>query len=575
MAGTWQSLAHQPAFNTGTMILLTDGRVMVQEEGTAHWHALTPDSNGSYLNGSWSTLDDMSFWRRYYASGILRDGRVIIVGGEQSGDVGDTPRGEIYDPVADSWTEIPSPPGWTQVGDAASSILPDGRLMIGALLSGACMIYDPVAGSWSVAASKALRSNEETWVLLPDNTIVTPQCWSPFGSEKYLISSNTWKNEGSPPVTLVDPVMNEIGPAMLMYNGKVIFFGAANSGGNGKTALYTPPSLPTGTGTWTAGPNIPKVGGQTMVSNDCPASLLPNGKVLFTASKFLNNDWGSPIYFFEYDPTANTIAPAPTPSNNAAQIYWSRMMLLPTGQVLFSPSSSDVQCYTPDGGPAASWRPTITSVAAYGIPFFNPSFTLLGTGLNGWSQANMYGDDCHPATNYPLVQLRNAVTSEVHFCRTTDFSSLAVATGGATQSVRFTVPNIATGTYKLCVIANGISSDCMDFYYTQPKKPMILDVGLKREFEYFGKLIAEGDPWDREQWVIDPEIIELKGEVKRLKNSVRRLSSLIKTKELPRVGKDIANRAATEDREAMAPRPAPSKAGSKEPESARRTKRKG
>jgi len=32
MGGTWQPLVNQPGFNTSTMILLTDGRVMVQEE---------------------------------------------------------------------------------------------------------------------------------------------------------------------------------------------------------------------------------------------------------------------------------------------------------------------------------------------------------------------------------------------------------------------------------------------------------------------------------------------------------------------------------------------------------------
>ncbi|HZI58187.1 MAG TPA: hypothetical protein VFF39_15500, partial [Verrucomicrobiae bacterium] len=79
MAGTWQALVNQPGFNTSTMILLTDGRVMVQEEAEKHWHALTPDSNGSYVQGTWSTLKDMSFWRRYYASGVLKDGRVILI----------------------------------------------------------------------------------------------------------------------------------------------------------------------------------------------------------------------------------------------------------------------------------------------------------------------------------------------------------------------------------------------------------------------------------------------------------------------------------------------------------------
>jgi hypothetical protein len=62
MSGTWQGLTHHPPFHTSTMMLLPDGRIMVQEEATPHWHALTPDSSGSYLNGTWSTLADMSFW---------------------------------------------------------------------------------------------------------------------------------------------------------------------------------------------------------------------------------------------------------------------------------------------------------------------------------------------------------------------------------------------------------------------------------------------------------------------------------------------------------------------------------
>ncbi len=209
--------------------------------------------------------------------------------------------------------------------------------MIGALLSPACDIYDPSTNSWSPAASKAIRSNEETWILLPDNTIIAPQCFNPYQSEKYIISSNTWKNEGIIPVTLIDPDMHEIGPAMLMYNGKAVFFGAADDRGFGKTAVYTPPPTPTGTGTWTAGPNIPKIENQTIVCNDCPACLLPNGKVFFTASFYKPNTWGTPIFFFEYDPLSNTISQVSTPLNNKQQLFWSRLMLLPTGQVLFSP----------------------------------------------------------------------------------------------------------------------------------------------------------------------------------------------------------------------------------------------
>ncbi len=39
MPGTWQGLANQPAFHTSTMLLLSDGRIMVQEEATRYWWA--------------------------------------------------------------------------------------------------------------------------------------------------------------------------------------------------------------------------------------------------------------------------------------------------------------------------------------------------------------------------------------------------------------------------------------------------------------------------------------------------------------------------------------------------------
>lgn len=549
MPGTWNPLVNQPTFYTSTMILLTDGRVMVQEEGTAHWHALTPDANGSYLNGQWSTLQDMSFWCRYYASGILKDGRVFLCGGEQSGDTGDSNKGEIYDPVADTWTSIATPP-WTQVGDAASCVFPDGRIIIGALLTGDCLIYDPSSNSWSTTGGQSGRTNEETWILLPDNTILAPQCFAPYGSQKYIISMGVWQDEGSLPVTIVDPVMHEMGPGMLLYNGKVIFFGAANSGGHGKSVIYTPPAFPTNKGAWAAGPDIPVVGGQVMVCNDCPAALLPNGRLLFTAANFLNNNWGSPVLFFEYDPASNTIAQTATPPNNAtyppipndAGIYWSRMMLLPTGEVLFSASSSNVQVYQPAGGPQDAWRPTISSVMPHGV-VFTEYFLVQGTQLNGLSQANVYGDDCYPATNYPLVQLTNTVTHEVLYRRTYEFSTMGVATGSQTQSCRFAPGNLATGTYDLRVIANGIASHAFSFAYARPTKPRFLDVPLKLEFEYFGKLVAEGDPFNWIQQVIDPEINVLQQTLKSLENSVERLNSIIHTSELPAVGKGTAKQA--------------------------------
>lgn len=520
MAGTWQGLVNQPAFHTSTMLLLANGRVMVQEEATEHWHALTPDASGSYVNGTWSMLADMSFWRRYYASGVLRDGRVIVVGGEQSGAGGDTNRGEIYDPVADSWTPTALPP-WPIVGDAVCCVLPDGRFMIGSLPDPECLIYDPATDSWTAAANKAVRSNEETWILLADETILTVQCWDPYRSERYSTSSNAWKDEGKPPVMLVDPVMHEIGPAMLMYDGKVIWFGAANSHGRGKTAIYTPPPVYTDMGTWAKGPDIPPIGERPLVCNDCPASLLPNGKVLFTAAPYRFNDWGSPIYLLEYDPFTNTIALAPTPPNNAMQLYWSRMMLLPTGQVLFGPSINNLQCYTPDGEPQEAWRPTIWEVTPHctrtGIDFY----LLRGTQLNGLSQANTYGDDCYAATNFPLVRLRSMQTNQVYFCRTYGFSTMGVATGRDLESVRFDARHVPFGDFELCVIANGISSHCLSFCHRRSEKPC--ECGAKHDD---GCCCGSTADCCCDESTIDPQVAQLRTDVTILQRSLQRIGTL-------------------------------------------------
>lgn len=532
MTGTWQPLLNQPTFNTSTMILLTDGRVMVQEEATPHWHALIPDNQGSYVNGTWSSLADMAFWRRYYASGMLKDGRVILIGGEQSGAGGDTNLGQIYDPVADQWDPLPSPPGWAQVGDAVCCVFPDGRFMIGALLSGECIIYDPETNAWSPGGAQPIRTNEETWTLQPDETILTVGCFPPYRSLKYSIASNVWRDEGAVPVTLVDPAMSEIGPAILLPDGRTICFGAADSGGSGKTAIYTPPTHPWQIGAWAAGPNIPNIGKTAIVCNDCPASLLPNGKVLIAAAPFKAGDWGSPIYFFEYDPYTNSFTQAPTPPNNGAQLYWSRFMLLPTGQVLFSPSSRDVRCYTPDGGPQDAWRPTITAVERECTSTITDDYLLKGTQLNGLSQANAYGDDDNSATNYPLVRLRSSKTGEIYYCRTYDFSTMGVATGSSIQSVRFSAAAAPYGHYELCVVANGISSHCESFCHRRPQG----NCGCQDARCCCSKCCC--GPCCKEESVIEPGIVRLRQELRELRGGVQKLASAVKIEEPAREPKE-------------------------------------
>lgn len=117
----------------GTMILLTDGRVMILSgDNNQDWIALEPDSKGDYVNGSFKKLSSMSIGRLYFASQVLPNGEVWLLGGEYTGPYGsrnDTNSGEIYDPVADMWSPITPYPNISNCG--TETVVSDGKLQSG------------------------------------------------------------------------------------------------------------------------------------------------------------------------------------------------------------------------------------------------------------------------------------------------------------------------------------------------------------------------------------------------------------------------------------------------------------
>ena len=452
--GTWTSLAHLAPSGTGTMMLLSDGRPMVQGPDNAAvktWFALTPDSSGSYVNGTWSPLGSMNLERLYYGSNMLPDGRVFVVGGEYSGPgttQNFTRTGEIYDPLANSWTSIANFPQ-SQFGDDPTELLPDGRVLGGYLNGPQTYIYDPSSNTWTLAANKLRgdRSDEETWITLPDGSILS---YDVFGStasaghaQRYIPSTNTWVDAGSVPVYMTGSNVGfELGPGFLLPDGRVFQLGA-----NGHTAFYTP-----STNTWTAGPDIPN----NLGCDDAPGAMLPNGNVLFAADRFSPLFTG-PTSVFEFDPTTNTytnVTPPISVINLSGAAYVTRMLVLPTGQVLMTSGSNKLAIYTPDGSADPSWQPTVSSVTDNG----DGTFALTGTQLNGISEGACYGDDAEMSSNYPIIQLVDP-TGQVFYARTFNWSSTGVATGSTVETVNFTVPpGVDLGSSTLYVIANGIAS---------------------------------------------------------------------------------------------------------------------
>ena len=164
--------------------------------------------------------------------------------------------------------------------------------------------------------------------------------------------------------------------------------------------------------------------------------------------------------FFEFDGTHLNAVPAPPNAPNFSS-YEGRMLVLPTGQVLFTDGSTGVQVYTAAGNANPAWAPVITKVPANVIR--GKTYVAKGTQFNGLSEGGAYGDDAQAATNYPLVRITNNSTGHVFYAPTKNHSSMGVATGNALVTTHFTVPvGIELGASKLQVVANGIASTAVN-----------------------------------------------------------------------------------------------------------------
>jgi hypothetical protein len=440
---------------------------------TNHWYKLSPDINGSYVNGTWSQLADCdpTYGPLFSASAVLPDGRVMVQGGEYNLGVNNwTTKGAIYNPVTNSWTNVLPPAGWPLVGDAQCIVLPDGHFMLANILDGNTSVLNATTLLYSPnpITGKVDRNDEEGWTLLPDGTVLTVDCTAEPNAERWIPSAGTWVNAGATPVVLTSEALGEeMGAAVLRFDGTVLQFGA-----NAHTAIYHP-----STNSWTSGTDMPNGYGQA----DAPACLLPNGRVLMACSPGL---FSAPAKFFETDGVTYDAVPD-TAHASTESAFQNMFLVLPNGQVLNSDTSSYLSIYTPVGGPDNAWRPTIT--AAPSNVLASTDYVISGTQFNGLSQTNAYGDDWSNASNYPLVRITNVATGHVFYCRTHDHSTMAVATGAAPVSTHFLVPaGIENGPSKIEVVANGIPSVSQNITVGPVNGTPTADAGTDQTLEMTG-----------------------------------------------------------------------------------------
>jgi hypothetical protein len=482
-SASFVALANQPPEPGALALLLTDGSVMMQSINDAGvFYDLKPDATGSYVNGSWRQVASPPSGYAPYAGSqvVLADGRVLFVGGEYNQNQYDLPfapsgltnMSAVYDPVSDSWTMIAPPGGVAYIGDVPSVILPDGSFVFGEKLGRAMWRLDPVTLTWTSvpATGKADNFAEEGWTLLPDGDLFTVDVGNPQHAEHYDPGAAQWYSDGSTPVGLTSPTDSpggltygpapvqvvggvsygpgptgtyfppgEVGPALLLPNGKVFATGAANGGAAAHTVIYTPGSAHGDPGSFTTGPDF--ANGDD--AGDASAALLPSGHVLIAALSGR---------FYEFDGVNLSVTGA-LPDNGGNTVYF--VLPLPNGEALVT--GGVTQVYKGNGSADPTWAPTIT--VAPSVVTRGSAYTISGTQFNGLSQAAAVGDELNAATNYPLVRITNMASGHVAYARTHGHSSMGVATGSTIVSTQFTVsPDTETGVSSLAVVANGIGS---------------------------------------------------------------------------------------------------------------------
>lgn len=350
---------------------------------------------------------------------------------------------ELYNPSMNTWKSI-SPADGSATGTlpvltnklsyemGPGLRLQDGRVFqVGA--NGLTALYNPASNSWAAG----------------------PEQTGKLGGYSFLYSADD-------------------APGAELPNGNVIFAGDAGLGIHSKGTISNGGFTITG---------IPApVVDQLQVNWPVSGAGIPSGSVITSVdtatgeaeidstttasatgeSIFYGGPYSAPTALFNFDPVNNTTTPfSPAlPDSNLATTpsFEFRMLMLPTGQLLLSDSSPSLWVFTPSTSASATLVPSVSSIALVS----GKTYKLTGTQLTGQSAGAVYGDDAQMDENYPIVSLASG--SKVYYTRTTNWSTVNVATGSTSESVDFTVPtSVPAGTYELTVSAAGLRSAAKAF----------------------------------------------------------------------------------------------------------------
>jgi hypothetical protein len=245
--GQWSAAGDMLARNNPIAILLSDGRVLVAggddyDVAGDTYEVFSSAELYDPRTAVWTLTGSMIEARSGASATLLPDGRVLVAGGNvivpnAGSRLDDVASAELYDPATGTWTAI-APMGEARSGHTAT-LLRDGRVLV--VGGSKAELYNPGTGTWTPTADMINDREFHTATSLKDGTVlvaggVTGGALGLLVAELYDPASGSWAATGN----MVEA--RAWHTATLLLDGRVLLTGGGDGGYGGQPSaeVYDP-----------------------------------------------------------------------------------------------------------------------------------------------------------------------------------------------------------------------------------------------------------------------------------------------------------------------------------------------
>jgi hypothetical protein len=267
-----------------TATLLLDGRVLIFGgwEYTDRDHRAESASAELYdpRTGTFARTGSLSAPRHFQTATRLRDGRVLVAGGEVAGDYQGSDTAELYDPATGKFSPTGSMTR-ARVFHTATLLLDGHVLIAGGNGDSSAELYDPVMGTFSETGSMTVVNEYHVATLLSDGRVLVAGGGEREGitypsAELYDPTAGTFSPTGSM-INQCNCSVGSAASAPLLADGRVLVPDLVSPGSSEFVAsaeLYDP-----ATGTFS------QAGPMSRFREGFTDTLLADGRVLFAGNE--------------------------------------------------------------------------------------------------------------------------------------------------------------------------------------------------------------------------------------------------------------------------------------------------